>query len=275
MSPFVDRLLLQLSDPAQLAALLLPIADDPLKTRIRTLFDSVYDLPFARLHDVNAVQVRQLEFERPLFPPRRTRQTRTQTVPSHAVTEVAGESTEGLSPAWLDIAAEVGLTLVLEVDPGEVETVLVREITGFNTLDEFRARFRFLDLNAFMAEHHISTFEELRDRFHYLLTQIRLRAPGLFDPADPANQHPFSLKVAILIRDALDLAGALRDAKLARTAAERALTFQREVGPAEVRTPYAPLVIFPEAALAAPFTADNVRAFFARERILALFVTPA
>src|SRR5262249_26225959 len=135
MSGFVDRLLLQLSDPAQLAALLVPASGDPLKTRIRTLLDSVYDLPFSRLHDVGAVQFRHLDFERPFFPPSRARQTWTQTVPSHAVTEVAGESTEGLSPAWLDIAAEIGLTVVLEVDSGEVETVLVREIAGFNSLD--------------------------------------------------------------------------------------------------------------------------------------------
>ena len=56
---------------------------------------------------------------------------------------------------------------------------------------------------------------------------------------------------------------------------ERALTFRQTVDVAEVRTPYAPLLVFPENALSGrPFTADALQGFFAKEHILTLFVTP-
>ena len=31
----------------------------------------------------------------------------------------------------------------------------LREVTGFATLDEFKSRFRYLDLESFLARHHV------------------------------------------------------------------------------------------------------------------------
>ena len=81
------------------------------------------------------------------------------------------------------------------------------------------------------------------------------------------------MNVAILIRETVDVTAALRDAKLVRTAVERSLIYRLEVDVAEVRTPYAPMVIFPENALnGLPFTVDALQTFFATEGILAVFV---
>jgi hypothetical protein len=270
--PFVDQMLLQLHDAEQLTRLLAP-AGDPRHARLHALLNAGYDMPFATLHEVRGLKVRQLELQRPLFPPRRKQGTWTQTTPSYTRTDVAYDSFNWQAPVWLDMAVEVELTLVLEVDPGQVAAIITREIAHFDNLNDFRARFRFIDLDAFMAKHRISTVEELRETANYLLTEIHLRAPAPFDPNDPANEHLYTLNLAILIRDVIDLKAALRDAKLTRAILERTLTYRQETDTAEVRTPYAPIIIFPETGLGS-LNADALKAIFASERILALFTTP-
>lgn len=275
MSLFVDRLLLQLSDPAQLIQLLDPVGDTN-HTRLRTLLNTMYDLEFATIHDIRNIKVQQVEFQRLLLPPHRTQGTWTQLIPSYTRTDVVFEDSGKLEPTWLDVVAKIGLTLLLEIDSGEVESVVVRAIEHFQTLDEFRAHFLFIDLEAFMIEHDITTVEQLKEHAHYLLAEIRLRKPAPFDPNNSANLHSYTLNLAILIRDAIDVTGVLRDVKLARVALERALSYRKEFDGTEVRAPYAPIVIFPVASLGGlPFNADALQTFFDTEGILALFLTPA
>jgi hypothetical protein len=167
----------------------------------------------------------------------------------------------------------VGLTLVLEVDSGAIASITDYEVANFQTLADFQKQFRYIDLNAFMAKHNITTVDELRERYQYLRSEIQLSSLATFDPNDPANQHSYTLNIAIFIRDAIDVAATLRDAKLARHAIEQALAYQREVDVSEVQTPYAPFVIFSQAALnGLPFNASALQTFFAAEGILAVFV---
>lgn len=274
MGLFADQMLVHLSDPVRLAQFLAP-PGDPGGTRPRALLDAVLDLPFARLHEIRDMEVKETRIERPITPLRRLRGSVTQTIPSYTLATEVSESEEPAEPLWLDISARLAMTVVLEVDQGDVESIIVREITDVATLEEFRDRFQFFDLDAFLAEHGISTIEELRAHAHYLKTEIRLRPPGPFDPNDPANLRHYRLNVAILIREAIDLVAALRTAQSLRVTLERDLTYHREQDQAAIRTPYAPVVIFPESLLAGlPFDAATVRALFARERMLALFATP-
>lgn len=275
MSLFVDRLLMQFSDPAQLTEFLESL-DAPSHEPLLTLLGAMYELPYATIHDVRTLEVNRTELQRPLFPPKRIRGNWTQTIPNHTRTDVMYEDLEESEPIWLDATVEMQVTLTLEIDAGEVEAILTQQIDEFSTLDEFRAHFRFFDLETFMAEHAISTVADLRERYHYLLTEIRLRAPKPFNPDDPANQYRYPLNLAILIRDVIDVAETLRDVKLAQKALQRAMTYRQGFNEAEVRTPYAPLVIFPEDALASlPFEADDLRPLFATEGILVWFITPS
>jgi hypothetical protein len=165
---------------------------------------------------------------------------------------------------------------LLEQDASQVASVVTREIDAFNSLAEFQARFQFLDVTAFMAQIGVSSFDDLKARYRYLLTEIQAVPPPVFDPNDPANLHSLTLGVAMLFRDALDVGGGLRDAKLARRTLERALAFTSDLSLADARTPFAPIVIFPSAAVdGPPLTADAIQALYASENILALFVTPA
>jgi len=271
MSGFVDQQMVRLRDPSQLASLVDPPADVN-HDGLRTLLGAMYTMEFATIRGVSDVHVRQTEFQRPVFPPRRTTGTWFQTAPPYVRTDLALERHDPLSPVWVDIAAEIDLVLLLEIDPGGMESLVTREITDVTSLDDFRSRFRFLDLDAFMQEHGITTVEELRAAFQYLLVEIQLRVPGVFDPNDPANRHRYELRLAILIREVIDVASALREAKLARTAMERS-TVMKDPDGAEVRTPYAPVLLLPAAAVpGAPLTQGALESFFAVEGIRALFV---
>jgi hypothetical protein len=274
MSVFVDKVMLNLSDAEALRDLLAP-PDDAAHERIKQLFAAVYALPFAVVHDVTQVEVLASDFQRPLFPPRRLAGTWTQTTPSLTRTDVQYEGLDGLNPEWLDVAARVALTVLLEVDAGDVESIRLTDIGEFATLSEFEAKFRYFDLAAFMSEHGITTVEELKRAYRYLLGEIKLKDPAVFDPRDPANQRRFELNLAVLIRDGIDVAAWLRDARLAREVAERTVPYHREIGEAEVRTPYAPLLILPEAAVAGTGVNEaDLVAFFAAQGVLAVFVTP-
>lgn len=275
MSLFVDRLLLQLSNSTQLIQLLDPPGDAN-HTRLRALLNTMYDLEFATIHDVRNVQVRRAESERLLLTTHPTRGTWTQTIPSYTRTDVVYEGSDKLEPLWFDIGAEIGLTLLLEVDAGEVESIVTHAIENFKTLAEFQAHFLFFDLAAFMAEHGITAVDELREYAQYLLAEIRLRTPPVFDPNNPANLHSYTLDLAVFIRETIDVAGALHDVKLARIVTERTQSYRKEFEGNEILVPYAPIVIFPEAALAGlPFDANALQTFFATEGVLALFLTPA
>jgi hypothetical protein len=126
-----------------------------------------------------------------------------------------------------------------------------------------------------MAQLRVSTFEEFKSRYQFAMTEIRLKSVAAFDPNDATNQQRFTLDIAVLIRDSIDVAAALRDAKLARTALESTVQYKPVFEFGEVRTAYAPIVLFPASALpGVPFTADALTTLFAAEQILAIFVAP-
>ena len=273
MSAFVDTALVRLSKPEGLRQLIFPAADSG-QRRVRALFAAVYQLPFAAIHEVLDVTVTSSECMRPVFGARRTNGSWLQTLPGTSRGEVNLDSADGREPHWIDLSADVDVSVVLQVDPGEVDSFRLAEIGEFTTLEEFRQKFRFFDLDAFMAEHGISTVDDLRGAFRYLLGEVRLKSVPAFDPADPSNRRRFGLSLAVLVRDTVDLAAALREVRLLAAAAERSLTYRRKLGEAEVRAPFAPVLVLPEKAVAgAGLTPEQVIEFFASQQILAVLET--
>jgi hypothetical protein len=272
VSTFVDTMLVRLARPEGLRQLLLP-ADDPARQRVRALFAEVYQLPFAAIHEVLDVTVTSSQCQRPVFGSRRTNGSWLQTLPGTSRGDLNFDSADGRNPHWMDLSADIQVSVVLQVDPGEVDSFRLTEIGEFTTLEEFRQKFRFFDLDAFMAQHRLSTVDDLRGAFHYLLGEVKLKPVPAFNAADPANQRQFGLTLAVLVRDTTDLAAALRDVRLLVAAAERSLTYRRELGEAEVRAPFAPLLVFPAAA-GTELTQQQITEFFASQQILAVFETP-
>lgn len=235
MSLFADQMLVALSDPRALLALLDPPADRA-RARMRSLFAAMVDAPFADVQGVQDVTVRRLELARPLFPLRVTNGTWTQSHPQSIRTDVRSDRVDPLGPLWIDLTADLSVTLLLDHESARVESI----------------------------------------RVHELLTRIRLEPLPRFDPADPGNQHRFELGVALLIRDALDVGEALRAAKLARAVLRRTVSYREPAAAdTELISPYAPVVVFPAAALATSrFTEPQLRALFAAERVVTVFATP-
>ncbi len=275
MSVFVDQLLLQLSDPTQLIQLLAPTTDTN-HTRLLTLLKAVYNFQYATIHDVRNITVQQIELQKLLLTTHRTQGTWTQTIPNYTRTDVLYEKSDKLEPLWLNITAQIGLTLLLEVDSGAVESIGIQPIEGFQTLDDFKAHFHFIDLQAFMTEHELTTVDDLRAYAQYLIAQIQLKQPPKFDPNDPANLYSYTLSIAILIRDTIDIAAALQDLRLARAVTERVQSYSRSFDGNEVLSPYGSILIFPQTALTgSPFNQNTLQTFFANQGILALFLTPS
>ncbi|GAA3436243.1 hypothetical protein [Kutzneria kofuensis] len=273
VTAFVDSTLVRLSTPDGLRDLVFP-SDDPAHTRIRALFAEVYRLPDAAVHDVSGVTVQSVTCQQPLFPQVQRIGNWMQTIPAHTRTDFTVEGNDHNSPQWMDLDARLTVDTVLTVDPGEVESWRIGDIGEFATLDEFRAKFSYFDLDAFLTEHRISTVEQLRDAFHYLRGEIRLKPAPPFDPADPRNGRRFPLRVAVLVRDIIDIAAALRDVRLVASACQRETGYQGDSDVAEATAACAPLLVFPASAVPATgLTQAQLTDFFTRQRAVAAFTT--
>ncbi|MEU6238922.1 hypothetical protein, partial [Kitasatospora sp. NPDC047058] len=200
MGTFSDTALLALSDPGRLGAVLAPAGD---RTGVLTLINATHELAFARIDRVADVRVREIVLQQPFFPVRRVTGDLSRTVPSYVRDDLRLTVTH--EPVWADLLARVQIDLVAELDVGGVESVVTRIVDDIATLDDFRAQVPFIDLDEFMHRHDLATVEDLREAGEYLVTEIRLRAPPAFDPADPAHMYGIELSVAVLAMESLDL----------------------------------------------------------------------
>ena len=126
-----------------------------------------------------------------------------------------------------------------------------------------------------MSRHQLTTVDELKRAFQFLRGEIHLKPQPNFDPQAAENQRRLALSVAVLLRDAIDLVAGLRDARLAVEAGQRALAYRTQLDEAEATVPFAPMLVFPEADVAATgFTIAQLQDFVAAQQAVALFVTP-
>jgi hypothetical protein len=270
MASLRDRALLRLSDPARLGALL--SAGDPDRLRVRTMLAATYDLAAVRIEAVRDVEVASVELAHPLFPVSRRSGVWTQLVPAYTRSELTLDVPVPTDPVWVDLLVRLTVTVVTEVDPAGAEAVLARAFDDFDSLDEFRERFSFFDLDGFLAAHRISTVAELRDAFDYLVADVQLRRPTEFDPADPANTQRLGVTLAAVAVEPLDLAAGLRAARLVRTAAGSLTGTAPAGGPIEATAPYATAVLFPAAGGDTPTPAE-IEQLYARDGVVSLFLT--
>ncbi|MEW2352947.1 hypothetical protein [Spirillospora sp. NPDC029432] len=263
MGSFRDTAVARLADAAALAEALAPSAE--------FLVEQSYVLEHARLESVRSVTVRSLRVEEPVFPA--TRHAGSWTAVGRSPPERTEFLAEGRAdaPVWIDLLAGVEVEVVAEVDPGGLASLVVAALDDFRTLEEFRDRFRFLDLDAFMAAHGLATVEDLREAGQYLRAEIRLRKPAEFDPADPANRRTARLRVAVLVADPADVTGAIRAARLVSASAGAPVPPPDELG--EHRAPYAMAAVFPRVGAEPPGpTEQEITRLLAGAGIAALFI---
>ncbi|MEV7280372.1 hypothetical protein [Streptomyces sp. NPDC093111] len=210
MGVIQDRAMARLADPASLGALLEP--------RARFLVERTHELEYERIDSVAALRVRKVAAQWPLFPPDSRRGNWSQVVPGTTLADFSW-SGEAAEPVWIDVLAELEIDVVAETDPGGLDSLVVKAVDEYATLDEFRAQFRFLDLDAFMRGHGLVTVEDLRESGEYLRTEVRLRRPPVFDPGHPANRRTVAVDAAVVVGAVDDVAGAVRAARLVAAAA--------------------------------------------------------
>jgi hypothetical protein len=276
MADFRDQTLVDLADPARLTALLAgtPGHTDQAQAQLMGMLARSYELPYARIDHVSGVTVTALRLQETLYPVSRVQGSVSQTVPAQTRSDLQWCETGAQAPVWIDLLADLQVSLVAEVDPGGIDSVLLQYLDDFITLDDFQAQFQFLDLDAFMAEHELHTAEDLRAAFHYLRGEIRLRIPPTFDPGDPANAYTVRLVAALQIADPPDLTSLLQWARLVeKAAATRGRVPSGMFG--EVLCPYAPMGVLSAAAVqAAGLDAAALEQFFVTAGIAAVLYPP-
>ncbi|MFD7080694.1 hypothetical protein [Streptomyces sp. NPDC059918] len=211
MGVIQDRAMARLADPLLLGALLEP--------RARFLVERTHELEYERIDSVAALRVRAVAAQWPLFPVDSRRGNWMQVLPGPTRTDFCWEGETTAEPVWVDVLAELEIDVVAETDPGGLDSLVVKAIDEYATLDEFRAQFRFLDLDAFMHSHGLATVEDLRESGEYLRTEVRLRPPPVFDPASPVNRRTVAVDAAVVVGALDDVAGAVRAARLVAAAA--------------------------------------------------------
>jgi hypothetical protein len=105
------------------------------------------------------------------------------------------------------------------------------------------------------------------------VTEVRLRKPLPFDPADPANAHTLAVTLAVAAVDPFDLAEGLRAVRLVQEAAKD-LAGPTPAGiPAEPIAAYATAAVFSAAAVgAAGLSAADVERLYANQGVVSLFL---
>ncbi len=199
-----DRALSQLADPRALAGLLTPHA--------QFLIEQSYELEHERIDSVKDLRVTTARIAHLLLSPRIHQGSWSQILPSPTRSDFRWEA-DSSAPEWIDVLAELEIDVVAQTDPGGLESLVVRALDDFSTLDEFRAQFRYLDVDAFMAAHGLTTVEDLREAGEYLRMEARLRRPPEFDPTHPANSRTVPVTAAVLLGDVDDVLGVLRAAR--------------------------------------------------------------
>ena len=274
MADFVDHALLRFAEPAGLQTLIAPGPEMPLAP-LRMLLESTYDLSHVRIDQITAVTVTDIRLQVPLYPVDRHRGTWTRTQPAYLSTDVSIDTRSSTDPVWVDLLARIRLQTVTEVDPGGIEFALTRGLDDFTTLDEFRSQFRFIDLEDFMFRHRLSTVDDLREAFDYLVSEIHLRMPGPFDPNDPANAHDIEFDLALLVRNDIDLAGLLRTAHTVRAVADQTRVAPKDALLGLPESTLAVAAVLDETAVTgAGITAAAISQLLAREQVLGLVASP-
>ncbi|MBD8060002.1 hypothetical protein IC607_13590 [Cellulomonas sp. JH27-2] len=273
MGSFADRALAQLHDAGALAALLKgPAAAD--YPHLRRLVDEVYATDGVELDSITDAVVQTVRPEHALAGADRVALTWSQQQPTYTTADLRGLVERTGDEVWADLYATVLLDVVAAVDPGGIESAVTHAIEHITSLADFRSRFRYLDLDAFLARRRITTVEELRESAEYVLAEVHLKPAPPFDPADPVNARTITLDVALAVREDRDLVAALRAARRLRAAGAAGPPGSADATFGHPSRAFAVAVVLPAATAAGQPDDDAVDALFATAGVLPLFASP-
>jgi hypothetical protein len=273
MSQFVDRALLQLHDPAALTTLLKGAAAPPYP-QFERLLDAVFASENATIDHIDDLTV--LATLPVVLVPGKDRISATWTAsqPAHALSDIRGELTRtGVGP-WAHLLASIQIRVALAIDSGGVESVVMSSIEDIQSFADFESRFRYLDLQAFLATHKITTVEQLREAAQYVLAEVRLKQPPPFASQTPGSAYDVAIDLALLLQDEVDVMAGLMWAQQlwAAGCTHPPGTPSSVLG--QTQRPFAAAVVFPRSGLGGSISAAAIDALYAKSKVLPLFVDP-
>jgi len=187
---------------------------------------------------------------------------------------------------WVDVAFAATLVAKVQTLVAPLQTVtvqsLIQRLGPIASIADLRAKLRDLYPSSMVddifATLNISTIEDFR-RLTHLFVELVGGAPPAFDADDPATLRSYAVPVRIKIVDGFDIAGSLQSAKLCRSILEHESIPGAPDG-LELITPYAFVVLFPDAAVSdasipgqtAAETKAAVGALFNAEHMFAQFI---
>lgn len=272
MVTFVDRALVAYHDPTALAQLLTGGAPGPYPRLVR-LVSSVYPTENVTVTAVSNLAVAGVT---PLVRYELLETlslTNTSSQPTYALSEVRGIRRHSGRPAYADLLANLTLTIQATRDFGGIDTAEFDAIEDIQSFADFQSRFTYLDLDGFLAEHRITTVEELRTRYEYLRGELHFTAPT----DDEKNPPTFTVQIplACLLSEGLTLVDALRLTTDLRAAADAADVGRTDPMFGPPQHAVATAIVFPAAALGPGVpTADQIDAVCAAVGVLPLFASP-
>lgn len=269
---FVDRALVALVDPAAMSALLTAGGPGPYP-RLQRLVDSVYQSEAVTTTGVTGASATSVQPVLRYDALETMSLTHTASQPAYALSELRGVRRRGGASTYADLMASLTLEVTVTRDSGGIDSVDFEPIEDIQSFADFQSRFQYLDLDGFLAEHRITTLDELRSRYEYLRGTIQLRKPTAADLQPTTVTVGVSL--ACVLSEELEILPALRAATALRAAVDAADTGRTDplFGPPVHAAAVA--VIFPAAALGAGVpTADQIDAVCAGLQILPLFASP-
>jgi hypothetical protein len=247
------------------------------------LFSSVYRPVDFQIQELTLAGVQGKRFELPVLETVRVRGTDEQTAPATTRVKIERERLRAGRLAWVDVFLDVVLTVRVTALTGPIDHVAVRSLLDklgpVASLADLRTRLEALYapsvVDAFFGQLRVTSLDDLLSR-PALFLQLVYKAPPAPDPGEARN---YPVNVCVQVREDVAVREALQGAKLCRGILENQGDFAGDVAGADVLTPYAFVVVFPDALVtdatvpgltAAQFKA-GVRSLFAAENLLAQF----
>jgi hypothetical protein len=279
LGAFADGMLLQFAQDAFVADWLTNMVG------LRPLFDLVY-LPEAfEVKQLTLATVsRKVEFA--VRETIHTRGTDEKIVPTTERTKVERTWPRRGRLDWVDVFLDVRLNVQTASTASPIDHITTRSLLDkvgpVATLAELKAKLGILFapsvVEAIFKELRITSIEEFQKQ-PALFLEFVYQPPPVFDPADAANTRIFPLNVCVQVQETFAVREALQSAKLCRSSLENEEDYLGTVGGATVITPYAFVVIFPNALVAdgtipgltAAVIKANVTSLYKAEQIMAFF----
>jgi hypothetical protein len=250
------------------------------------LFNLTYAPVDFQIQQLTLAAVRRKEFQLPVFETLRTRGVDEQIVPTTQRTQIERARLRAGRLTWVDVYLDVLLAAGVASLASPIDHItsgsLLDKLGPVASLDDLRAKLGALYapsvVDAYFRQLGITTLDDFLSR-PQLFLQFVYQAPPPYDPNDPASAREYPLNVCVVVREDVAVREAVQAAKLCRHVLVSEGGFVGSADGADVITPYAFVVVFPDGLVADPTPLglsaaqfkSEVQALFAAEHMLAMF----